>query len=263
MRIKILDQPVRQNVELFLKIMRRVKQNEVQRSLPSEKIFRAWLHRGTGQLSFSEVMEGSQDLGSKEWKPVELAYQYDPVNGEIQFLVQEVQERQAAFHSDDLAPIAFRILRDTMKILREISKRLQGPSDLNTKISVLTKLTIDVEVPHADHNILIDAWHPIDRMEAEALLKNLPVGTYLFRKDIYAGMLEEQLEKQLHKKIKCFTLTFSQKKGKVSDLTLVHVDAIWQIYDDDPSLEQKSHRELNDLLGALKSVLKYPLYRVL
>ncbi len=260
MRIKILDQPVRQNVEVFLQIMRRVKQKQVQKALPSEKIFRAWLNRETGQLFFAEIAQDSYYLGKKEWKPIEFSYRYDPVNGEIQFLVQEGQKTVGVFHSDDLAPVAFRILRETMKVLSEIGGRLKGPSDLDTKISVLTKLTIDAEISHSDRNLIIDCWHHADRMQAETLLKDRPSGTYLFRRDPFAEILEEQLEMQLSKKIKCFTLTYSHEIDKFCDLTLVHAEGTWQIYDDDPLLEQKKFFELQDLVGSLKNVLKYPLY---
>lgn len=260
MRIKILDEPVRQNVEQFLKILQRVKQKQIQKASFPEKIFKAWLNRESGQLFFAEVLEESLYIAKKEWKPIEFIYLYDPSTGEIQFFVREAGKEQTVFHSDDLTPISFRILRDTMKIFSEIGERLKGPSDLNTKISVLSKMIVDNEVSHEDRNILLAAWHYVDRMHAESLLSSLPVGTYLFRKDAFADMLEDQLEREFQKKIKCFTLTFSQEGRKVSDLTLVHMDGAWQIYDDDPSLEQKRFFELKDLVNSLNSVLKKPLF---
>jgi hypothetical protein len=260
MRIKILNKPVRQNVELFLQILRRVKQKQVQKSLPSQKVFVAWLNRETGQLLFAETAEESQFLQKREWKPISFSYRYDVISGEIEFFVQEADEKQQVFHSDDMAPSAFRILQETMKIFHEISQKLNGPSDFDTKISVLSKLSIDAEVSHIDRNILIDAWHHADRTQAESLLLDRPVGTYLFRKDPYAEVLEEQLERQLRKKINCFTLTYSQENRKISDCTLVHFEGIWEIYNDDPSLKQKKFPDLKDLVSSMKDVLRYPLY---
>lgn len=263
MRIQILDQPVRQNIEIFLQIMRRVKQKqlqELQKNLPQEKIFNVWLNRRTGQLFFADITEESEFIGKKDWKPVEFSYHYDPVSGEICFLVKEAEEKEALFSSEDLDPIAFRILRETMNVLNELCRRLKGPSDLETKISVLTKMTIDSEVSHADRNVIIDCWHHVDRLGAEDLLKGLPAGTYLFRKDQYADILEEQLQKQHHKKVKCFTLTYSGEHNKVSDLTIVHIDGVWQAYDDDPSLKQKKFHDIKDVINHFKETLKYPLY---
>jgi hypothetical protein len=260
MRIKILDEPVRQNIEVFLQIMRRVKQKQLEKNLPNEKAFSVWLNRETGQLFFSDIREESEFLGKKEWKQIEFSYLYEPISGEVHFLVKETGEKFALFKSDDLAPSAFRILRETMRILGELSERLKGPSDLNTKFSVLTKMTIDAGVSHADRNVIIDCWHHVDRLEAEALLEGLPIGTYLFRRDPYADILEDQLEKQLHIKVKCFTLTFSGENHKISDLTVVHVDGAWEFYDDDPSLEQKRFHEIKDLMASMKGALRYPLY---
>jgi len=260
MRVKIINVPVRQNIELFLDILRRAKRKRHHRALPSEKIFKAWLHRETGQLLFADIAKTSFFLDKQEWKPVEICYKYDAQKGEIMFLIEEREISLKEFRCDDLTPMAFNIMRETMEVLNHICRNLKGPSDLETKMAVLTKLAIEDSVSHADRNILIDAWHPVDRMGAEVLLMENPIGTYLFRRDTFSEILEQQLCKQHKKPIKCFTLTFSQPNKKVSDITLVHYKGAWQCYDDDPSLQQKSFQELKDLLALWKDQLKYPLY---
>jgi hypothetical protein len=260
MRIKIVDEPVRQNVELFLEILRRTKKKQISQPLPQEKVFNAWLNRTTGQLFFADIREGSTVIGKKDWRPISFSYQYAPENGEIQFLVQDADAKKLAFDREDIEPLAMRILQDTMKIFNQICQQLKGPSDLDTKIAVLSKLTIESEVSHVDRNIIFDAWHPADRMGAEDLLKDKPAGTYLFRKDEFAEILEKQLELSLGKKVKCFTLTFSGEDRKISDYTMVHVDGKWQIYNDDPSLEQKMFVDLKEIIADHKDELKYPFY---
>ncbi len=260
MRFKILDVPVRQNVELFLNLLRRSKRKFQHPPIPSEKIFKAWLNRETGQLLFAEVTKESLFLAKEEWKPVDISYRYDPQAGEIIFLIEEREVPLKGFRCDDLTPIAFNIVRDTMKMLNSICQNLKGPSDLATKMSVLTKLTIDGSVSHVDRSILIDAWHHVDRMGAEELLFDKPIGTYLFRKDHFSDILEQQLCEQLKNPVKCFTLTYSQSNKKFCDLTLVHYEGKWQYYDDDPSLTNRSFQELGDLLMLWKNQLKYPLY---
>jgi len=260
MRIQILDEPVRQNVELFLDIMRRVKKKQAATMLPQEKVFNAWLNRNTGQLSFALSGEESHFLGKKEWRPISFSYNYDLQNGEIQFTVQDADMESNAFDSKDIQPTAMRVLRDTMKVFHQIGEQLKGPSDFETKIAVLAKANIVSEISHVDRSILIDTWHPSDRMQAEDILKGKPAGTYFFRKDPYAEILEKQLQRQLGEKILCFTLTFSSEHHKISDYTLVHSDSTWQIYNDDPSLQQKRYAELKEVIDAHKRELKYPLY---
>ena len=263
MRLKIQDEPVRQNVEVFLQILRKGPEKQVQRSIPEEQVFNAWLNRKTGQFSFAKVAEETQHLGQRDWKPVRFMYHYDPARGEISFFVYEAEGKEEVFHSQDLTETAFQVLKKTMKVFGQITQQLKGPSDLNTKISVLAKLIINAEVPYRDRNVIVDIWHHADRMEAESLLVNLPVGTFLFSKDPFAQVLEEQLERQLGKKVRCYTLTYSQENHKITDLTFVHVDGVWQIYNDDPSLEQQSFSDLNEMTNSMKSVLRYPLYRSL
>ena len=260
MRFKIQDAPVRQNVELFLEILRRSKQKLHHKKVPSEKIFKAWLHRETGELSFADMTTEALFLAKEEWKAVDISYRYDPQKGEIVFMIEEREAPLKGFRCDDLAPIAFNTARETMRILNTICQNLKGPSDLDTKMAVLTKLKIDGSVSPIDRNILFDAWHHVDRIGAEALLLDKPVGTYLFRRDPYSEILEQQLHNQHKRPIKCLTLTFSQPNKKISDITLIHYNGGWQYYDDDPSLENKSFQDLQDLLAVWKEQLKYPLY---
>lgn len=140
------------------------------------------------------------------------------------------------------------------------SNKLQGPSDLETKIAVLAKLHINAEANPTDQNVLFQAWHYMDRMQAENLLLDKPVGTYLFRKDPYAGLLEQELEKQLGFKLKCFTLTYSKQDQQICDCTILHANGVWQIYDDDPSLNQRNFSSLVELLNTFETDLRFPLY---
>jgi hypothetical protein len=127
-------------------------------------------------------------------------------------------------------------------------------------MSALTKPTADGSVPPFGRIILFYAWHPVDRFRAETLLFDRPSGTYLFRRDAFAEILEQQLCAELKRPVKCFTLTYSQPNKKISDVTLVHYLGRWQSYDDDPSLTRQSFQELKDLLALWKDQLKYPLY---
>lgn len=260
MRIQVAEGPVRQNIELFLDVLSHVDQPNAEELLPSEKVFDAWIDRETGQFFSERVSQESSTLGKREWKQIEICCVYDPDQGEICFLLEEPATEKKSFRYDDLTPQALSIMRETLKVINEATRRLKGPSDLRTKMSVMTKIKIDKADIHTDKNILIDAWHPSDRYQAETILWDKPTGTYLFRKDPYAELLEKQLQRQLNKEVKCFTLTYSQPGRQFSDLTLVHLESAWLIYNDDPALEQQRFNEIVDLLMPMKGVLKYPLY---
>jgi hypothetical protein len=257
MRITILDGPVRQNIELFLEILRRVKQR---RTLTSDKLFKAWVNRETGQFFASELAPESSILGKKDWKPIEICYDYNPQKGEIYFQIEEIDGIKGTFQCDDLTKEAYAIMRETLKTLNVISRHLTGPSDLETKMGVIIKLQVEDVEKHSDRNIIIDTWHAVDRFEAETLLWDKPPGTYFFRKDPYALVLEDQLKHQHEQEVKCVTLSYSQPDKKFSDLTLVHFQGAWLIYDDDPSLRGVKFSELSSLLEQMKGFLKYPLY---
>lgn len=247
MRVRVLEGVVRQNVILFMDVLSQAEQ----KSLTAKKTFRAWLHCRSGELFFTNPSEG------RECKPVFLNFCYDPVQGEIQLFIQEKKD---SFFLGDLSPNAQRVFQETMRTFTEIALRLKGPSDLKTKLSVLSHLIVDIILP-ADRNVLMAAWHLVDRMQAESLLENLPSGTFLFRKDSFTEVLEDQLKEQLKKPIKCFTLTLSHENHIISDYTLVYVDGRWQIYDDDPLLQQPSFPNLKSLLSSFQGNAKYPLYQ--
>lgn len=259
MRVQIIDAPVRQNVEIFLNILRRVNQKKSS-ALPTEKDFPAWVHRNTGELRFEADGNKKHSFSPTEWKVVKISYYYTPKTGEIWFCIEEPGAQEEGFHTDDLDPLAFQIMRDTMKVFNEICRRLKGPSGLDAKMAVVNKLQVQGPGTNIDRNILIGAWHFVDRKGAEELLWKKPVGSYLFRKDPYVKILEQELTRQHHKEIKCITLTYLEPHRKITDLTLVHVDHGWQIYNDDPSLKQRSYSELEDLLVQFKDRLKFPFY---
>jgi hypothetical protein len=258
MRIKV-SEPVRQNVEGFLKVIREEGQKGPFRGA-IERTYEAWLHRETGQLYFGTLPGGPGGTGKSQWKPVQFSFQYDPAEEKVEFLLEGTEEKERSFEGKDLNPLALKILRNTMQVFKRLSQTLQGPSDFPTKMAVLSKLTTLPSAPERGRNLIIDLWHHVDRKGAESLLAAKPVGAYLFRKDAYASILEEQLEQGLSKEVLCFTLTYSGENQHVLDYTIVHVDGSWQIYNDDPSLKGKTFSSLEELIASFKGALKYPFY---
>lgn len=107
--------------------------------------------------------------------------------------------------------------------------------------------------------LLHEAWHALERQDAELILLNTMPGTYLFRKDRFAGVMEEILSAAKQTRIKCLTLTYLDPQGQVRDKTIVVWKDHWLFYDDDPTLSGSYFQSLEDLLFSLGNVLKRPL----
>jgi hypothetical protein len=101
----------------------------------------------------------------------------------------------------------------------------------------------------------------IDRTKAEKLLGGQAIGTFLFRIDPFALILEEELSERFKEPIRCFTITTVAEKNKIVDHTVVERLGKFQIYNDDPLLEKHSYHDLEQLLKSMKSTCKIPLRR--
>lgn len=108
-------------------------------------------------------------------------------------------------------------------------------------------------------SLMHEAWHAIERKDAELILLNTMPGTYLFRKDRFAGVMEEILSAAKKSRIFCLTLTYLDPEGQVRDKTIVSWKDHWLFYDDDPTLSGSYFHSLEDLLFSMGSVLKRPL----
>jgi hypothetical protein len=261
MQLKITDKSVRKNVEMFLHLIQRAVQLHADSmAREKEKSFAALIHRVSGEILFDLTEPAIQELKEKEWKKVEINYSYDSKEERVFFEMTDIEQKREGFRYSDLTPQAYRIVKETMGTLNEISQKLKGPSDFKTKMKVISCIQLTNETEPSGRNVVVAAWHHVDREGAETLLLDKPVGTYLFRKDNYAVILEKQLLEELQKPVMCLTLTFIQPKKKITDVTLVHLGQGWIIYNDDPSLGGTSYIELPELLKTFKSKLKYPLY---
>ena len=108
-------------------------------------------------------------------------------------------------------------------------------------------------------DLLRDGWHAIERPDAELMLLNTAPGTYLFRKDRFARVMEEILSSAKKSRIRCFTLSYLDHTNQVREKTIVTWKDHWLFYDDDPTLEGKYFGSLEQLLSSLGPVLKNPL----
>ena len=87
------------------------------------------------------------------------------------------------------------------------------------------------------------------------MLKNRAVGTYLFRIDPFALILEEELSLRFSEPVRCFTITVVADANAIHDYTVVEKLGTFQIYDDDPSLEQPCFADVQAVLKTLKCTI--------
>jgi hypothetical protein len=99
----------------------------------------------------------------------------------------------------------------------------------------------------------------VSREGAEKLLGKEPIGTFFFRKDPYAVMLQEILKRALKESIHCFTLTYLDLERIVRDRTVVYIHHTWMFYDDDPTLSGSSWDSVQGLLKSVEAFARYPL----
>lgn len=260
MKLKVQNEAVRHNIELFKKLiekhgLKKVSATEVSKS------YHAFINRVTGDILFSEFVLDKKQLQNKTWKPICLHLNVeDPDTDRVVFEITEEGKNETLFHCDDLHPAAYRIMSETMKTLNMISNHMIHPPTMEKVFKEISQLQIEdapLLIPGKD--IIHEAWHQLNRIQAEELLNRYPIGSFFFRKGEYVPELEGPLREQFREKVMCFTLTYSEPNRKITDLTIVKKGDRWFIYNDDPTLSGASYSTINSLLDSLRSQLLIPI----
>jgi hypothetical protein len=255
MHLKLRDETVRRNIEIFKIILKRASHSIQQVEKQSEE-FRAFFHRLNGEIRFIDLT--SEPMDSKEWIVISLCFSLPKSDGD--FISFEVLGGESSLFSwDGLRPEALSILKETVKTIQLMAKFLPYIQNLNATFRELSQVNLDSfldEVPTKD--LIHEAWSQVTREESEVLLKKKPVGAFLFRQDEFALILEGQLTKSHKRPMKCITLTYLDRMHKVVDYTLVKNKSGWTIYNDDPCLRGEVFPTVRALLGSFDSELTAP-----
>jgi hypothetical protein len=254
MKIVILDKQVMRNLSLFKHlILRQAKKKDHFRV--AKKVYKGYVNRHTGELSFADFNE-KKEYPSTDWKPILIQLRPEE-EGAFEVLSEE---EDASFDCQRLEKQAYAIFTKTLHILNQLS---YDPKHGKNPFWVLRHLAqldfVLSEELEGERNLVHSAWHLIDRSEAEQLLKNEPPGTYLFRKDDYATLLEEALNESFAEPVTCITLTYRGWEGKISERTLVFCDGKWILFNDDPTLSGPKFENVKDLLSTMSEEISKPL----
>ena len=97
------------------------------------------------------------------------------------------------------------------------------------------------------------AWRGnINRTEAETLLLQAPVGTYLLREGgIDTRKIESCLQKSYSFPLRCYVLTIVEQDRKISDHMLVHRSKGWAMFNDDVKLNDYTYTTLQEVIKHL------------
>ncbi len=257
MLVKIENDRVRKNIELFLHLLNRFRAAN-ERKYIQDRVYRAYINRVNGEVFFSDLLPETAKMNKSDWKMIE--FRCDPSSNKLTFEISEVGGDTASFKYEELSPLACKTLADTVHMLNSCARLFPSVSDIEHQLEDLSALQIETPVQKNSYDLIHAAWHSMDRLEAENLLFNHPYGSFIFRKDEFCKLLEELLGKTHLREIKCFTLTFIEPERKICDLTIVFDSEHCLIYNDDPSLTSQSYPDLQTLLAALNDRCKYPVF---
>lgn len=255
MQVAVLDKKVRQNLSLFKHLVHREAEKRARYFQVAKKSFRAFINRETGEFRFQDLQ--GKEFSEKNWKAVVI--QLRPEDDGAFEVLEEGSE--GCFHCEELAAEAYAVLTKTLHILNQLSydpKKGKNPFWVLRHVSQLDFVMTEQE--EGRRNLIHEAWHNIDREYAEYLLSGMPIGSYLFRKDEFAHLLEQNLNEEISTPVSCITLTYSDWDEKICEKTLVFHENKWRFYDDDPGLYGASFENVQDLLATLGDSLRAPLF---
>jgi hypothetical protein len=240
-KLHIQNEKVRLNLALVAETIRHQKRLESQR----HKRLSFVLDPQTGLLQIP-TLTAQEGEGLKL---IEIYFDMD----KHQVHITEKKHADKMFDLSEIDPKGRQVFTETCHYLKEALLHLH-------EIHEFAHLEFDPSLDDIKgRRLLHEAWHGVEREDAEMMLLNTTPGTYLFRKDRFAGVMEEILSAAKKSRIKCFTLTYLDPESQVRDKTIVSWHDHWLFYDDDPTLSGKYFQTMEELLASLGTVLKRPL----
>lgn len=250
---------VRKNIEILKIILNRVSQlyEDPSKSDSKAKSVVVFMHRIRGEIRFFDPY--SDVIDPKEWTCLRFCFSPSPLIHESFSLdISNVEEKY--FSWEDLGAEAFSALKETIKTIQFLSRFYPKLTNLSTTLKEFSITNVDSLLSRfAGKDIIHEAWFNLDKEHAETLLSTYPPGTFLFRKDPFASILEEQLSLSHKEKVVCLTLSFVTNSEQVCDKTLVKRSQGWTLYNDSPNLDGCCYPSIYSLLDSLRSYIHSPL----
>lgn len=236
LRIHIQSEAVRRNIHLFKCVIE-------SRQATLKRDYQAAINYLTGAMRFSET----ETLDRKEWKHLMLHFDLEQHSVTFQ---EDLSEKEALQTFD---PQANRVMKETLKVFQVVVSQIRELAEFSQiHLESIPSQAVAKDIIH-------ETWHQLNRIQTEEILYKRPRGSYLFRKDEYATLLERELS-ETGKNIKCITLSFLDKKDVVRDRTLVKGEKGWLLYNDDPNLQGEVFESIVGLLASFETALTFPVF---
>lgn len=254
MKVVVLDKLIRNNLTLFRHLIHRQAEKTEKHFKIARKAYEAFVNIHTGELCFKEL--DNEFTPSREWCHVLIQLRLD-CKGAFELIQPEHKE---VFNCFDFEPKAYVQLSKTMALLNQLS---YDPKNGHNPFWILRHMAhIDFLLSYQEEgkmNFIHDAWYACNRLEAEKLLKNLPVGTFLFRKGSSASLLEDLINQTRKSPVSCINITFRSDEKKIGEKILVYCDGKWIVFDDDIKLQGPHFSTLKKLIDSLGTLASQPL----
>lgn len=250
MKVAILDQLVRRNIGSFKHLLEKRAQMMGRTLAAATKTYRAYVNRRTGDIVFEAPTKKT-----KEWKEITILMSQDTPTSTFEVTAVE----DPLVFACDLETRAEIILSKTISILNQIAYNPKGEKDPNWIERSLSQLKLEPFEEGDPERLLLQAFHDVDREGAEKLLSGIGMGRYLFRKDTFAGLLEETFSRELEEPISCYTLDYTSREERVVEHTICVNRGRWYFYQDDPLFRNNGFSSLRGLLESIGRELSRPL----
>ena len=256
MKLKVESDVVRKNVELFKVLLKKSSQQTTSNKILQGKIYKAFINKLSGELRFCDVSPETSPSELFNWRPLSFRVFAPPSES----MKCEIIEQNIQSGIEGVAPEAVKVLQETVKTIQLISRLLPRIQNLPRLFLEFSQVHLEVSgSKKGQYDIVHNSWHQLDRIETESLLGSKEIGTFIFRKDEYARILEKELSKAHAEPIKCITLSYLDFEKKICDLTLVLVKQGWVVYNDDPTLDQPVYPDIEIFIDNMKGILVSPL----
>jgi len=247
MAIQISRREVLNNIIRFKDAL--LEHGKVQRTAPGERSYPILVNCKTGDIRFEEKVtqlarhlpqKGKAKSSPEDWKEIRIQ-----VSTESPKIVHfELLEQEKHLNPEGMELLAWRVINETIEVLNQIgAKTIQGSPEMLPEESVLQDLSDIHLAPHPSSIEDLPGWvGPVNRFQAEEILRSEAVGTYLLREgDAQTPEIALRLGRENKIHVHAYVCTVVEFAQKISDILILHTPKGWTRYRDNPDLSDSEY----------------------
>jgi hypothetical protein len=215
--------------------------------------YTAFLNRQTGDIRFNQEIDKFRPR--EEWIEIRIQVEVRE-NKSARFDARN--EKNQPFKTGGLAPLARRIVVETLETLNSIAREHPPKTpDILPEEAALEDLSEIHLSEIKDTMEEMPGWcGEIDRIKAEKKLQNQPLGTYLLHgTGPITRIVVLRLSDSNQMTVKACLITIKDIDKKISEQLILQTDLGWTIYRNNPNLKDlKEYTYFNSLPEALRNL---------